>query len=515
MDTTWWRARTRVASCIIVALAVIAGAATPARAQDADSDARIRDLERKHEELMQVLEAQQRRIDELEADRGADSPDPSGPRDDRDPTGADGEAAGTAPDAEASPDRRRLTGDLDPDAEPEEGSFADRVGDWLDLGTYVSWNELTAGESRFKIYGMIRLDMAWSDSQFNDTLVPFFVKSEDQNNAGGAKKDDADFTMHVRLTRLGLDFTGPEIEMLGSPDLTGKIEIDFFNKNNAFGAAESRAGVRIRHGYLRLQWGDFGVLAGQTYQIIAPLYPSVNSELPQWGAGNLGDRAPQLRFEYTPKVGSGKLTLTTGIVLTSAVDNEDQDGDGFRDGEQSGVPSVEGRAAYAFPIFDGQHIVVGAWGHFGREQTEDFFATERDFNSIAYGIDVTIPIYEDVVWVKGELFAGENLDDVRGGILQGANLVTGDEIRSRGGFVELGVKPASWLKIYAGYSRDDPDDSDLNVGDRSNNEVIWGAIVTSFGPLSIGTEYLYWETDFEGFGPGRANRAKIWIAYKF
>ena len=38
-----------------------------------------------------------------------------------------------------------------------------------------------------------------------------------------------DFTMHPRLSRLGVDFDGGKLDALGGPSITGKIEVDFFN----------------------------------------------------------------------------------------------------------------------------------------------------------------------------------------------------------------------------------------------------------------------------------------------
>lgn len=116
--------------------------------------------------------------------------------------------------------------------------------------------------------------------------------------------------------------------------MSGKLETDFEN-----GGSESRQIIRIRHAYLRMGWKDFSLLAGQTWDIVSPLFPTVNNDTLQWNAGNVGDRRPQLRAAYEPKAGSGKLSFTGGIGLTGAIDSLDLDNNGFGDGEESARPN--------------------------------------------------------------------------------------------------------------------------------------------------------------------------------
>jgi hypothetical protein len=148
--------------------------------------------------------------------------------------------------------------------------------------------------------------------------------------------------MHPRLTRFGIDFSGPRIESLNNAKLSGKLETDFEN-----GGSESRQIIRIRNAFLRLDWKDFSVLAGQNWNIVSPLFPTVNNDTLQWNAGNVGDRRPQLRAAYEPNAGRGKLSFAGGIGLTGAIDAVDLDNNGFRDGEESARPDVQGRIGYS------------------------------------------------------------------------------------------------------------------------------------------------------------------------
>jgi hypothetical protein len=76
----------------------------------------------------------------------------------------------------------------------------------------VKWNEVVAGGSRFKLYGFLRLDLMY-DSQrpAGNPQSPFFIASPD---ATGNRKGAENFSLTPRLTRLGIDYTGPRIAAL-------------------------------------------------------------------------------------------------------------------------------------------------------------------------------------------------------------------------------------------------------------------------------------------------------------
>jgi hypothetical protein len=159
----------------------------------------------------------------------------------------------------------------------------------------VRWSELLGEGNKIKLYGFLRLDMDFDSQHPNNTQIPFFIISPDVRANGTT---NGDYSIHPRLTRFGIDYTGPQIAKLGNAKLTGKLETDFEN-----GGTESRQIIRIRHAYLRLDWKEASLLAGQTWDIVSPLFPSVNSDSLMWNAGNVGDRRPQVRVAYEPRVG--------------------------------------------------------------------------------------------------------------------------------------------------------------------------------------------------------------------
>jgi len=398
---------------------------------------------------------------------------------------------------------------LVPAARGQEGPVAEQP---------LTWDDLSALGSRFRLYGFLRLDAMYDDSRMNDPLIPVYARSEDPSPPPGvpagvvAEEGDEEFTMSARLTRLGLAFDGPPIEGLGEPELDGKLEIDFYNVG--LDDADSRAAIRMRLAYLRLTWGAWELLAGQDWDVISPLYPAVNDDIVHWGSGNTGDRRPQLTGKHTAELGPGRLVSEAGIALAGAVSSSSVVG-GLRSGENSGRPMLNARVGYHGETAAGGAYQLGVWGHDAQFE-EDLTGTgEQRFDSHSFGVDLALPLVSDRLWTRGEWWTGRNLADVRGGILQGVNPTSGKEIAAEGGFLELGWRAGEHLTVSAGYSLDDPDDGDLAPFMRSRNEAPYASARWRHGPLRFGLEALHWRTEYVGLDAGEAWRAVGWIAYDF
>jgi len=469
----------------LVAFALVAVCAAPARAQNGDLKQEIEELKRAHGALEEKIRRQEAEIESL---------------------------------------RLKLASARGPGGDPAEARELERSIDELVAASKdaLRWKDLSASASKLRFYGHLRLDAIYDDSRPSNTQTIGWVLSEDGDappGVGAGGKNRSDLTIHPRLTRLGLDVDGGTISALGNAAVTGKLEIDFYNSGLA-GQSESRSAIRMRHAWAKLAWGDFSVLAGQTADVISPLYPVVNPDLVMWGAGNLGDRRPQFRPEFSTPVGEGRLLFQGEIGLTGADDNQDLDspgsyGAGYRDGETSGLPTLQARTALRTPILGMKDLEAGLWVHRAWENPDERIAGETRFDSEAYGFDVTIPIHEDVVWLKGEGFAGTNVDDVRGGIFQGINRATGDTIDSMGGWIEVSVKPVSWYTVSAGYSTDDPDNDDLAAGGRAANKIWYLGNRFRFSPVEFGIDYLHWTTEYVGFSDGTDNRVQAYVSYQF
>jgi hypothetical protein len=369
------------------------------------------------------------------------------------------------------------------------------------------WSDLIGEGNKFKFYGQLRLDMDFDTQRPNNTQTPLFITSPDPA-AGGA--NIGEFSMHPRLTRFGIDYSGPHIDALGDARLSGKLETDFEN-----GGSESRQIIRIRHAYLRLDWSDFSILAGQTWDIVSPLFPTVNNDTLQWNAGNVGDRRPQIRAAYEPKVGAGRLSFAGGAGLTGAIDSADLDNNGYRDGEESQLPNFQGRIGYSFPAGKDRTASFGFSGFYGFLETQKPIAGRTDFHSQLLNLDVSVPLASFLA-LRGEGWWGRNMSDVRGGAGQGINLANGREIRGRGGWSEANFKLSRYFSFNPGFSTDDPVDRDVPNGGRTRNQAWYLANrITPGGNFLIGADYLRWRTDFKGFRRGTDNRVNIFFQYSF
>ncbi len=395
---------------------------------------------------------------------------------------------------------------------------------------------VTSGDWSLKFYGFLRADMFYDTQHPNNVLVPAAIKaSENDANAAAfpgvaAKKGSEDFEVSARLTRFGFDITGPKVEKIGAK-VSGKLEIDFYSTNVV---SDSRAEPRMRHAYVKLAWDDFYVLAGQTSDIISPLFPSVNSDLVMWGAGNLGDRRPQFQFGFTPKVGEGMVSAVLEMGVTGANDGQNLDaaasGVTYLDGVSSGLPTIQGRLGYKGPHFwlKEKKFEIGAWAHYAQEklETAPFGAfTEDKFTSSAFGLDLTLPII-DMLQIKGEAWSGKNVDDVRGGIFQGVTSFNGGtEIKARGYWAEFELKADDWYALSVGVSVDNPiDEAIANPAAGTNaptgatsNKIIYVANRFMLGNgLTIGADLLHWTTTWGGnLEDGVDNRVNIFVQWNF
>jgi hypothetical protein len=207
-------------------------------------------------------------------------------------------------------------------------------------------------------------------------------------------------------------------------------------------------------------------------------------------------------------------TVAGGIGLTGAVDALDLDDNGIRDGEASGLPSVQGRAAVSYPLGT-RRLIVGAWAHRAALETTAPIAGDNDFPSHALGVDVEVPLGKRFI-TRGEAWTGRNLSDVRGGIAQSINRTTGRGIDSRGGWVEVGGDLAPRYSLFAGATADAPDEDDLPTGGRSWNGAWY--VVNRFNagrPFVLGADYLRWRTEYRDLPDGTDNRVNIYAIYNF
>lgn len=359
---------------------------------------------------------------------------------------------------------------------------------------------LTEGnKSEVSFYGFARLDAVLEDSRIRSSQTPIIVLPEPDG-----VENRGNFTLHPRLTRLGFNYkSAVALSSINDAALTGRIEFDFHN-----GGTDSRAIPRYRHTFLQLAWERHSILAGQTSDIISPLFPSVNADTLMWNAGNLGDRRAQFRYSYGRNPG---FNLQAGVGMMGAIDAQDADANGVLDGEQSMMPNWQGRIGYTTR---NSRVLLGLWSYYGRTHTDTMFAGKNNFEAWTLGGDWDLR-FTPVVSLRGEWWFGSGLADIRGSVSQSFNRATGREIDSRGGWAELGVRKGRYA-VSTGFTLDDPNNRQVAANAAILNRSWY--VTNQFRlapPVTAGVDYTFWQTRFQNLHGGSDNRINLYIMYGF
>ncbi len=190
------------------------------------------------------------------------------------------------------------------------------------------------------IYGAARLDILADDSRMSNIHAPLFVEKEPATG-----KMDGELTMTPALSQVGLGIDEWQLDERGRYMGEGKLEIDF-------GGGTGTNVIRLRHAYATVTVRKkFEVLAGQTWDLISPLYPSVQNNTQLLFAGNTGDRRPQLRLSALP---TNNLRIAVAAAATGTLDQRDLDGDGQVDGLAAGTPMLQGLVELRQPLSSGR-----------------------------------------------------------------------------------------------------------------------------------------------------------------
>ena len=345
-----------------------------------------------------------------------------------------------------------------------------------------------------QLYGYIKADASYDTSR---VTVGDFVKYVDRENRGN---DDDEFNMTANQTRFGLKITGPKDEGVQA---SGLFEMDFYG-----GGAENKAHIRMRHAYLKLDWIDerFSIIAGQTSDVISPLYPYTLNFTVLWDGGNIGHRHPQIRLTKLFTLREDVDLSVAGAISRTIGDNDILD----ESGEDAGFPAFQGRVGLTFPLLAYKPTTVGFSGHWGEEEYGS-----KDVDTWSVNLDVTQPINRWLT-LKGEAFCGENLDNYFGGIEQGVNPTTLKEISSKGGWLAASLGPWGKYRFNVGMGIDDVDRDDVNAAQRTLNRSIFGNIIYSINKnTEVGFELSHWRTRYKGDGDADDVRAQTSFIYKF
>lgn len=382
----------------------------------------------------------------------------------------------------------------------------------------------TKGDFRVVPYGFLWATLASESQRSNTGDYTLYVLPPVPN-------EEHSFHVDAKSTRIGLDVSGPQIPWFGSAASGGKVEIDF---QGSF-VTENKAGLLLRHAYWEVKNDEYRLLAGQTWDVISPLYPGVLSYSVGWGGGNIGYRRAQFRGERYYALSDRLLFTAQGSVNVDIA--SDYAGSPLNSGDHSAWPVLEGRIATTVgPRGKGcRPIEFGVSGHVG-EQMYDFYNPGASYlapnvlvlantpeRTWSLNADVRIPIGER--WgFQGEFFTGENLGTFLGGVLQGVNVVrapvtyafvSANTVRSSGGWFEVWYDWRDNLHSHVGYSVDDPFNQDLTSG-RTYNQFVFGNIVYDVTPkFIVGLELTQWKTLWIGQPQADSTRLEFVAKYGF
>jgi hypothetical protein len=357
----------------------------------------------------------------------------------------------------------------------------------------------TKGDYTIVPYGTLWATGTYETAQTYPGDYVMYVQNTDQS-------DESRFYCDGRSTRLGIDVTGPRIPGLGCAVTGGKVEIDFQRNIDI----ENRASVLLRHAYVEAKNDEFRLLAGQTWDVMSPLFPGMLMYSVGWGGGNIGFRRAQIRGERYYEISEcNLLTFQAAIARDTGNIFDSTSGATF---EPAPWPVVEGRVATTLGPRgkDCTPWEFGMSGHIGE--------TIYDFSSTTWGANAADDVHSKT-WsangdfrmpltrrfgVQGEIFIGENLGTYYGGILQSidigtpANPGSREGIRSAGGWVDFWYDLTPRLHTHWGYSIDDPFNEDLTTG-RTYNQFFFSNIsydVTK--KFLVGYEIMQWKTNWVG-----------------
>lgn len=380
-------------------------------------------------------------------------------------------------------------------------------------------------------YGVIKTDLFFSFATDRSGVNTFDSPQFGTLLPDGMSTDL--FGASARKTRFGVHAIWPTApSFFRATSVEAKVEIDFFGGVLNQGVPSYFSLPRLRFAWAGISWGRTRLVFGQDNILIAPQVPdSMFRQIPQAGGftGNLFGRYPQVRLEGSTS-GTVRFIWAGGFlanVLNDGLSISDSQINLFRrpqGGEFSVSPMVQAHFGIGGEI-DKKPWTVGLGGHYARRNTQVYSVacpagqtcpptalTETpDGNNASDGwavsLDALVPLHRTLV-LKGEVWIGDELEALAGGINQGLNLTRGGpnsvvtsvngSVRAAGGWVELLWNPIPWLQVSSVFLGDDPFDDTLSAAANTRLKILssynWFAIELLKG-FFVGLEYDYIRTD--------------------
>ncbi|MCT4602525.1 MAG: DcaP family trimeric outer membrane transporter [Marinifilum sp.] len=286
--------------------------------------------------------------------------------------------------------------------------------------------------------------------------ILLYPKNEILDAAGNDINKDGVYNMAVIQSRVNAKITGPEI--LGAKT-NGLLEAEFIGNGES-----DTNGMRLRHAYVNLDWGQTSLLIGQTWSplFVAEVFPftvGANAGLPF----KPFSRNPQVRL--THKVGNWK--LLAAIASERDYTSTGPDGASNKYLRNSGLPILQGQAHY----YAGKHL-IGVSGEYksikpslmsstGSKEAGNYQEWKNDETISSWALMGYFKLNFEPITFKAQATYGTNMTDVLmlgGYAVKSLNPLTNEAsytgIKVLGTWAELSYRKKDWqLAFLGGYSK--------------------------------------------------------------
>ena len=373
-------------------------------------------------------------------------------------------------------------------------------------------------ESGLKItpYGWLAFEAAYNSRATDCDWTTDVVK----------KRGGRTSTLSMQDSILGMRFETPE--KVNGWKISGKGEFDFA------GGDQNSYDFHWRHLYFDATHDSgWSVLFGQTWHLWKMVAPSEIDGAWLENTGYPYRRSPQIRVTKKWKWEDSSLEARVGIVKGGPGMGGDRDGDGIQDNSSSAWPLVQGALVYdrkaAWEESD-RRWLVGIGGMYGRDRSHRMMddgegnpvynGTDDEYDSKMIMLAASVP-FLDKFTLTGQIFAGDNLGGIQGGIGQRVAYremgKKGREVCTIGGFVDLSYAFNDRLTIAGGYGFDDPTDSEAEHagGLLYNDRAYVNAIFKILHNFRVGLEYARLNTKYSDVGNRDDDRIQFSAWYDF
>lgn len=355
--------------------------------------------------------------------------------------------------------------------------------------------------------GTVLLNGFYTSARTNNSDVPQFVLPPAADGL-----PDRGLGGTIRQSRFRLFLFWPE---LGGAEARAEVDVDFFGGQQPSTGGRTFPLPRMRRAFARLAWPNVELLAGQESPPIADISPSSLASIgfPEFaGAGNLWLWLPQVRVTALTRAGGAArigaevavLAPTSGDPQTSFTTEPDR-------AERSGRPYLQGRvlARWGSGPAAGELSVGGHLGWLAVSET-------GVVQSRALAASARIPLGPHLE-LLAEAFTGRALAGLGGGGI-GQSLGPGSvPVRTRGGWTQLNIRPATTWETGFGIGIDDPNDADLDPMTARLRNLTWsGHALWRPAPFVVAAEYRRHKTRYgPALGDLTADVVNVALGFEF